>query len=347
MRGWIVTLSDRGQAIGAALALLSMAACQDVTVSPIEIASIEVEPNPVSVVEGETLSVSAVLREPGGEILEGRQVVWASDDAAVASVSDDGVIEGVEAGRTVIRAVAESAEGTAEVSVLAGPSIDLPGALTLDVRPGRTDDVAVAVKNGGEGELTGLEVDVEIDDGANTGWLTAELEDSTAPTTLHLTLNARGLRPGIYIGRVVMGSPVARNGPQTLEVTLAVIEPRPRIAVSDSSVALSAVAGQTASQVLTVENAGGGTLEAIDIDITYPEDEPDAWLSGELDSSAAPAELTLRANARGLDPCTCHATVEVSSRAAENDGVEVEVTFTVTISDRQAGTSSRGARPTP
>lgn len=347
MRGWIVGMSDQGPAVGAALAVLSVAGCRDVTVSPIDVASIEVSPNPVSVVEGETRSVSVVLREAGGETLDGRSVVWSSDDEGIASVSDDGVVMGIEVGSTLIRAEAEAAEGTAEVSVLAGPSIDLPGALTLDVRPGRTDDVAVAVKNGGEGELSDLEVEVELDDGANADWLTAELEDSSAPTTLHLLLSARGLSPGIYIGRVIVSSPVASNDPQTLEVTLAVIEPRPRIVVSDSSVALSAVAGQTATQGLTVENAGGGTLEPIEFAMTYPEDEPESWLTGELDNSAAPAELTLRADAGGLDPCICHATVEVSSSAAENDGVEVEVTFTVTLSERRVGASSPGARPRP
>jgi hypothetical protein len=79
----------------------------------------------------------------------------------------------------------------------------------------------VVVTNGGGGTLSGLSVAIQYADGP-TGWLSAELTSSTAPTVLGLVASARELTTGTYRAEVELSSPLVPGGSATIDVVLQV-----------------------------------------------------------------------------------------------------------------------------
>lgn len=96
-----------------------------VTVSARPVASVAVEPGLAEVPVGGTAEFASVLRDAQGQVLSGRAVAWSTDQPAIATVSGTGVVTGVAAGETAVRAVAEGQTGSALVRVIARPAVSL------------------------------------------------------------------------------------------------------------------------------------------------------------------------------------------------------------------------------
>lgn len=309
-------------------------ACDDVTVVTLEVSEVEISPSELSVAEGESEILTAIPRAESGQTLSGREVQWSVDHPEIARVGPEGAVEGQNEGTTVVRARVEGVEGTAAVTVLPGPFIGLsPEEVTLEATAGDSSpaESQVEVTNTQFGELSGLEIRVLDGDEADATWLQAELSGGIAPATLLLRASAAELEAGTFRATVQVTSAVAGNSPVSLPVTFDVAEPPPVLVVDPESVGLSAITGSTtqASQTLSVQNAGGGVLEPLAVDVVYAAGQPTGWLSTVFGSSAAPTSLTVRASARDLSPGEYAATVVVSSPVAENESVSVSVTFTV------------------
>ncbi|HEY4954286.1 MAG TPA: hypothetical protein VII02_05325, partial [Gemmatimonadaceae bacterium] len=87
------------------------------------------------------------------------------------------------------------------------------------IQGGNPDPQTVNVSNGGFGKLSGLGVGtIAYGSGQPTGWLTASLSATSAPTTLTLTATSGSLA-GTYTATVAVTSSVAINSTQTLSVT--------------------------------------------------------------------------------------------------------------------------------
>jgi uncharacterized protein YjdB len=76
-----------------------------------------------------------------GNVVHDRRVVWATANPGIATVSDNGVVSGVAAGRVDIAATAEGKSAIASVTVLATPAVVAsvriaPDALSLFVAAG-------------------------------------------------------------------------------------------------------------------------------------------------------------------------------------------------------------------
>jgi alpha-tubulin suppressor-like RCC1 family protein len=86
---------------------------------------------------------------------------------------------------------------------------------------GNPDPKTVNVSNSGLGKLSGLGVGtITYAAGQPTGWLTASLSATSAPTTLTLTATSGSLVSGTtYTATVPVTSSVAINSPQTISVT--------------------------------------------------------------------------------------------------------------------------------
>ncbi len=80
---------------------------------------------------------------------------------------------------------------------------------------------SIALTNGGGGTLEDLSTAIEYIDGP-TGWLTAELQSTSAPTVLDLAASARALLPGSYRAEVEVSSPLIPDGSRAVEVILQV-----------------------------------------------------------------------------------------------------------------------------
>ncbi len=96
----------------------------------------------------------------------------------------------------------------------------------VGVEGGATPTTAsISITNGGTGSLTGLQATVAYGSGQPTGWLTATLADTVAPTELTLTGTVGALAGGQYLASVAVASAGVGNSPQTADVVFVVSDP--------------------------------------------------------------------------------------------------------------------------
>ena len=84
---------------------------------PPPVASVSVSPSSASLHPGDTVHLTATPRDSGGNALTGRTITWSSDSTAVATVNSSGLVTGVAAGSSTVRATSEGKTGTAAVTV--------------------------------------------------------------------------------------------------------------------------------------------------------------------------------------------------------------------------------------
>ena len=83
-------------------------------------ASVEVTPGSAAVVAGQTVQLSATVRDQSGTPI-GRPVTWASDNTQVATVSGSGLVTAAAAGSASITASADGVTGSSSVTVSPAP----------------------------------------------------------------------------------------------------------------------------------------------------------------------------------------------------------------------------------
>ncbi|MGD2071174.1 MAG: Ig-like domain-containing protein, partial [Gemmatimonadota bacterium] len=317
--------------LGLVVSLGVIQACTRVDVVAVDISSVTITPTSVTLVPGETRTLSVEVLGEGGRSLPLSTVTWASDDPSIASVTSAGLLRGVAEGTTRIRAEASGVSGTATVTVQAPPSIVVQATvpdLLAAFEGADPDPVEVDITNGGGGTLSDLSVSVTYQEGTG-GWLTPRLTSSTAPTTLVLTASTGDLAVGRYRATVLVMASAAENSPFSIPVTLEVTDARPFLRLTPSAVGFAAVAGgrPPADQVVRVTNAGGGELDGLSATVEYAGDGD--WLELDLSPGQAPADLTLGVDPAGLPPGQYAATVTVTSPAASNGPREVAVSLSV------------------
>lgn len=91
------------------------------TVLPVPITSVSVSPARVDLAPGSHAAVTAVAADAGGKSLDGRTVLWASSNPAVATIDAAGVITAVAPGTATITATSEGVSGSALVNVAVSP----------------------------------------------------------------------------------------------------------------------------------------------------------------------------------------------------------------------------------
>lgn len=130
----VATVSQQGLVTAVALGATQIAASAggvsavaSVTVTERPVARIRVTPSSADVIAGTTLPLTAEAVDALGVVVEGRTFTWLTSSAAVATVSNQGVVTGISPGSATIHAVSAGTEGSAVVRVLPAPvaSIDL------------------------------------------------------------------------------------------------------------------------------------------------------------------------------------------------------------------------------
>ena len=108
----------------------------EVEVDP-EPATIEVEPAESEIGVGQTVQLSAVVRDGGGSRLD-VEVEWTSSDETVASVNQSGLVTGEGEGTATIQARSGELTGTAQVEVEARlPTVETVGATAIGTTSAR------------------------------------------------------------------------------------------------------------------------------------------------------------------------------------------------------------------
>lgn len=328
---------------GTPLICLSLAAaglvlaCEDVTVSPVAVASLDISPPQLTLTPGESRQLSIQLRDGNGNELPDRRLTWNTSDATVAEVDGEGRVTAIAPGAADITVRSAGVDAVTQVNVVEGPSILVePRQVEFSAVEGGSDpeSQAVRIRNGGNGSLGGLSVSTEYQSGGQAGWLDADLSETNAPAELTLNASVSGLEEGTYTATARISSPDAGSSPE-VTVTLTVEEPEPEpdpeplIGLQPSSVTLDAVVGGSDPDEFTVSvtNAGDGTLSGLEASVRYVDGGSTGWLEVELDESTAPTELELEAEIDDLQVGTFVAVVEITSPVAVNSPQEVNVTL--------------------
>ena len=89
----------------------------EVTVRPVSVASVSVQPSPAALFVGDTQQLSATARDVKGTVLTGRAVTWTSNAPLVATVAASGAVTGVGAGSATISATIDGVTGSASFTV--------------------------------------------------------------------------------------------------------------------------------------------------------------------------------------------------------------------------------------
>jgi uncharacterized protein YjdB len=262
---------------------------------------------PTSIEEGKTAQLSASAWDASGNALSDRSFTWTSSNEAVATVSA-GLISAKAAGPVTITATTADKSGKLEMVVTVIPIASLvvsPDTATRTV--GDSVKLSATARDGSGNVLTGRQVVWTSGDTTKAKVSGAGMVTAFGAGTATITATAEG-----------------RTGHATITITAA-----PAIGFSQNSVSLNTQVGQSASQTVNVTNAGGGTLTGLEGAVLYQSGQPSGWLRAELNGTAAPATLTLTANAANLAAGTYNATVVIRSTVPGVAERSVAVTFAV------------------
>src|SRR5439155_18728592 len=118
-----------------------------ITVTSVPVASVLVSPAPASIRVGQTVQLTATLKDSTGSTLTGRTVMWGSGDTTVARVSPSGLVTGVAQGSATITATSEGKSSTAAITVMIVPVASVPvSPATASVRVGQTVQLAATLQ---------------------------------------------------------------------------------------------------------------------------------------------------------------------------------------------------------
>src|SRR5215207_8709857 len=85
----------------ATVVVLSCGGDSDVGTGPIAVANVEISPPAATIAPTGTVQLAATPKDAAGTTLADRSVTWSTSDAAVATVSEAGLVTGVAEGEAV------------------------------------------------------------------------------------------------------------------------------------------------------------------------------------------------------------------------------------------------------
>jgi hypothetical protein len=210
------------------------------------------------------------------------------------------------------------------------------------------DPRSFTVSNLGGGTLDWTAVD-------NAGWIALAPSTGTLGSggsqVVSVSAATAQLQPGQYQAIITVSGVEADDSPQTILVSLRVIE-RPRLGVSTNALAFNVSVGSSPNpQSFVVSNEGGGSLLWSAVDNV-------GWLSLSPASGTLGADqsqlVTVSANTGQLQPGQYQATITVSGGGADDSPQTILVSLTVTLPpriglfiERLSYTADEGASPNP
>lgn len=225
----LVTGVSTGQATITASAG-SVAATANVAVALVPVGTVEVTPRSPTLKVGESVVLTATVRDQRGNLLPGRDVSWKSDNLGIARVDASGRVTGQGAGTTTITASSGGQSGSTTVTVAALPPASVA---TVVVSPSSTE---VAV-----GGSTGLSATLK-DASGNTlsGRAVRWSSSNTAVARADDDGTVRGIAPG---SATITAESEGKRGTATVNVpqpppapvaTVVVTPPSAEIATGDT-----------------------------------------------------------------------------------------------------------------
>jgi Bacterial Ig-like domain (group 2) len=326
----------RRTASGVALLLLGFSGltCSERNVIAVDVAEVHVQPATFDLLVGDTTQLSASLRDADGNLLSGRSVQWSTADAGIATVDGSGRVVAKAPGNARITANVGGVLGDASATIMPAGSIAVQSTdlvFTAERGGNSIPSRDVSIRSTGSGTLDGLSTSTTYQSGEPTGWLTAALDATSAPTTLHVRADAGTMETGVYHATLTVSSDAARPRSVPIDVLLEVRNALPAIRLDSTS--LSFVASEKgadpAAQTVAVTNSGSGTLSALGTAVHYGAGQPIGWLTANVSPTTAPSTLTLSARTGTLSAGHYDATVDVVSGVASNNPQRIDVAFDI------------------
>jgi hypothetical protein len=200
----------------------SLAACGGGSEPP-AVATVEVSPAQASPQVGETVQLSATVKDANGNILSGHSVSWSSSASAIASVSNAGLVTAHALGQAMITAAAGNQSDIATITVMPEPIASISVAPTNDTllvgetlqlvptmrdadnnvvtgrQPNWTTSSAAVASVSSSGLVTGV--------GDGTATITASADGKSATATIHVIDQCTiAFAIPITVGQTVNGS---------------------------------------------------------------------------------------------------------------------------------------------
>ena len=190
---------------------------------------------------------------------------------------------------------------------------------------------SVAV-SGHDGSVDSLAVS-KPDCGPSPPWLAATLNASTTPATVSVAISPTGLGAGTHSCSFTVSTAqkLIDSASQVVKVSLT-LKAVAKIAVSTDTVKMSVTRTSDAAPVrVSITNAGAGALTGLSLgSIAYSTGGAN-WLTASLDSTTAPATLSLLASAKTLAVGAYSATVPVTSAATGVGNNPAAVTVSIQV----------------
>ena len=170
---------------------------------PAPVATVTLTPASATVNEGQTLQLTATLKDANGNVLIGRSITWSSSTSSAATVNGTGLVTGVAAGSTTITATSEGQSGTSAITV-----VHLPVA-SVTVTP-----ASGTVSAGSSLQLTATPKD------ANGNPLVGRTVTWQSSNTAAATVNGSGLVSGVAAGSAtITATSEGQSGTSAITVT--------------------------------------------------------------------------------------------------------------------------------
>jgi trimeric autotransporter adhesin len=265
-----------------------------VTVSaapPAPVATVELSAPDSSLIVFDTVQVTAVLKDAGGNTLTGRTITWATSSGAIATVSSTGQVAAVSVGSATITATSEGVSSTIVFSVALAPVATVNALLgDSSLTVGATTNATAELRDARGNIVTGRTITWASSDAtiatvsATTGLVTA-----VTAGTATITGTSEGVSDGVL-------------------VTVSAVPPAPVATVELSAPDSSLIVFDTVQVTAVLKDAGGNTLTGRTI----------TWSTS--NSAVATVSTTGQVAAAGVGSATITATSE---------GVSSTIVFTV------------------
>jgi uncharacterized protein YjdB len=253
------------------------------------VASVTLSAPGTSLAVGQSMQVTATLKDGHGTLLTGRTITWSSSAPNVASVSGSGVVTGVAAGTAMITATSEGVTGSIAFSVTSSGSGTASVTVTLSspaLTVGQTTQAVAVAKDGSGNTLSGTPTWASSNNAVATvsssGMVTA-----VSAGTANIAASVAGAQGAAPVSITTAGSGVTATLPELPRATASASVPAPtgrtiRVAAGgDLQAALnSALPGDVVALAPGATFVGGFVLpgKACTGWITLRTDVPDANL---------------------------------------------------------------------
>ncbi len=290
----VVTVSSSGLATGIGAGSATITATSsgssgtaNVAVSSpaaLPVSSVTVTFNSPSLLVGQVTQAMAVARDANGNTITGKTVIWSSDDAPLASVSENGLVTAIAGGSATIIATIDGVIGYATLSI--GAPTPLPVyTVQLTVSPSSINTGQTAASNVVLRDSLGATLS-----GRTIGW------SSNKPTVASVGLG--GVITGVGAGAaVITATSEGKNGLAGLTVSTAALPSVATVTVTANTSSITP--GQTTQATATVRDSAGSVLTGYSV--TWVSSNPAAaTVSGTgLVAGVAAGATTVTATAGG------------------------------------------------